>query len=408
MQQSFFEEVFTLLPTTIKKIVNQSCLHQNTCCDEGDKTTCLDCGELLQENYTLTLHYNSGMCMTNRKIAEPSIYAGIPDFVDRDIKELTIKIYEVVTDKKHFRNKTKKSILLACLHRASNLKNSPISYYELLEIYKLKQHEANHGFMVLSSNIPKSSEHFKIFDHTKEEILGINSKLKQLKQLKIEDENSCLFRLVVNTFLLLKKASNAVNSSQYTSVICGCIYFWIVHYLDKSVDIETFIEEAAVSKITLLKNYMIVCDVVFKSILKELFSELLQKCVPIQLEKTGTHKTKTLKKNVVDTEDEECVYKSDEKYKIKKPFDVSNITVENDGNVLPLDFVNDILEWNLLLNRCYFTSTTKIMLYVLIIKSSSKDIYFDFSNFNKFNKLNGNKILKKVLERRFDVDVQTY
>lgn len=400
MQQHFFEEIFKLLPTDTKKLVKSSCFHENTCYDEGEKKTCLDCGELLQEKCTLTLHYNSGLCMTNRKISDPSIYTGIPDFVDRDLKELTIKIYEVVTDKKHFRNKTKKAILLACLHRASTLKKSPISYYELLEMYKLKQHEANHGFTVLSSNIPKSSEYFIIFDHTKEEIIGINSKLKQLK---IEDKDSCLFHLVVNTFLLLKKASNAVNTSQYTSVICGCIYFWIVHYLNKNVDIETFTKRANVSKTTLLKNYMTVCDVVFKSILKELFSELLKNCVKIHLEKPHTNKQKVSKKNVDDKEP--TVYKSDEKYTIRNPSDVSSITVENNGVFLPLDSVNDILEWNLLLNRCYFTPTTKIMLYVLLIKSCTKDMYFDFSNFDKYNKTSGNEILKKLLITRFDVDV---
>lgn len=399
MQQHFFEEVFKLLPTENKKIVKSSCPHDNTCCDEGDKKICIDCGELLQENFTLTLHYNSNLCMTNRKTTDPSIFTGIPDFVDRDLKELTTKIYEVATDKKRFRNKTKKAILLACLHRASVLKKSPISYYDLLEMFKLKQHEANNGFTVLSSNIPKNSEYFVIFDHTKEEIISINSKLKHLQ---IEDKDSCLFRLVVNTFLLLKKNSNAVNNSQYTSVICGCIYFWIVHYLDKSIDIDTFTNRANVSKTTLLKNYTTVCDVVFNFILKELFSELLKKCVQVRLEKNHTYKTKIPKKNATA---EEMIYNPEEKCIIRNPFDVFNITGEINENILPLDSVNDILEWNLLLNKCYYTSTTKMILYVLLIKSCGKDMYFDFSKFDMYNKTNGKEILKKVLISRFDLDV---
>lgn len=399
MQQYFFEEVFKLLPTDNKQIVKSSCPHDNTCCDEGDKKICIDCGELLQESFTLTMHYNSGLCMTNRKTTDPSTFTGIPDFVDRDLKELTTKIYEVATDKKHFRNKTKKAILLACLHRASVLKKSPISYYDLLEMFKLKQHEANNGFTVLSSNIPKNSEYFVIFDHTREEIISINSKLKQLQ---IEDKDSCLFRLVVNTFLLLKKNSNAVNNSQYTSVICGCIYFWIVHYLHKSIDIDTFTNRANVSKTTLLKNYTTVCDVVFNSIMKELFSELLKKCVQVRLEKNHAYKTKIPKKN---TPAEEMIYNPEEKCIIRSPFDVSNITGEINGNILPLDSVNDILEWNLLLNKCYYTSTTKFILYVLLIKSCGKDMYFDFSKFDKYNATNGKEVLKGVLLSRFDLDV---
>lgn len=400
MQQNFFEEIFKLLPVDTKKFIEPRCYHNNVCCDDGDKKTCIDCGELLQENFTLTLNYNSGFCMTNRKTTDPSIFTCIPDFVARDLKELTIKIYDVVTGKKHYRNTTKKSILLACLHRASSLKKTPISYYELLEMYKLKQHEANHGFSVLSSNIPKNSEYFVRFDHTKEAIISINSKLKQLKIE--EDKNSCLFRFVVNTFLLLKENSNAVNNSQYTSVICGCIYFWIVHYLNRSVDIDTFTKRANVSKTTLLKNYITVCDIVFKSILKELFSELLKKCVHFDLEKTYINKNKFPKKN---KNDSDILYNTEEKCIIRNPFDVDTISGEICGNILPLDSVNDILEWNLLLNKGYFTPTKKLMLYVLLIKSCAKDIYFDFSKFDAYNKTNGNEILKKILISKFDKDV---
>lgn len=415
MQQHFFDEVFKCLPSgsTTKKPFKPSCPHDNVCCDEGDKKICLDCGELLQESYTLTINYNSGFCMTNRKTTDPSIYTGIPDFVDRDLKELTIKIYEVVTGKKHFRNKTKKSILLACLHRASVLKQSPISYYELLDMYKLKQHEANYGFIVLSSNIPKDSEYFIVFDQTREEIIGINSKLKQLK---IEDPDSFLFRAVVNTFLLLKNNSNSVNNSQYTSVIYGCIYFWIVHYLDKNIDIDSFAKRAKISKTTLLKNYINVSDIVFKYILKAVFSELLKNCVEFQIEKPNAHKNKFLKKNVNISDLE--YYNPDEECIIRNPFDVINITCEIRGNILPLDSVNDILEWNLLLNKCYYTSTTIRMLNVSL-NLCPKDIYFDFSKYDtQFNIQNdkkrvgyndkikkGNEILKEVLISRFNGDV---
>jgi len=99
------------------------------------------------------------------------------------------------------------------------------------------------------------------------------------------------------------------------------------------------------------------------------------------------------------------VYNPEEKCTIKNTFDVSNITGEIEGNLLPLDSVNDILEWNLLLNKCYFTPTTKIMLYMLLIKSCTKDLCFDFSKFDTYNKTKGSEILKKILISRFDIDV---
>jgi hypothetical protein len=155
-----------------------------------------------------------------------------------------------------------------------------------------------------------------------------------------------------------------------------------------------------VSKTTLLKNYMNVCDVVFKSILKELFSQLLKKCIHFPL-KTNI-KNKFPKKNATA---EEMLYNPEEECIVKNPFDISNITCEIKGKILPLDSVGDILEWNLLLNKHYFTPTAKITLCVLLIKSCSKDMYFNFDNFDKFNNIKGFDILKNVLESRFNVDV---
>jgi len=374
-----------------------TCEHHNTCKDDGSKTVCLDCGEVTEENHVITLHYMNGFNMTNRRVLEPSIYSLIPTFIDQEIKALAVEIYNAVTNKKAFRNTAKKALVMASLHRAAALckEGSAISYYDLLEMFNLQQHEANKGFNILSSGVSKTSPYFKIFDYEQEEILGISSKIKQLK---ISDPSSIFFRLTVNTFLLLKKKSTAVNSAQYCSVICGCIYFWAVH-LNYTISEEMFVKDARLSKTTLLRNYTIVCEVVFKHILKSLFSILLQKCIQFPIAKP-LRRRKVFPKAAVSPE--EMLYNPDDKCTLYNPFDPEKITVICKGRSLPLDTVDDILDWNLLLGTYYITTDVTLNLRVVLNKRNDKYVYFDFLTYNKLNQVDGQTILRDLLLKTFD------
>lgn len=404
-----FEKALQLAqPTTnhVKKmscdIITGKCKHENTCCEDGKKV-CLECGQLLEENYIVTMHYFSGLIgMKNRKVVESTVYNEIPHYIDYKIKELTVEIYYAVTKNKTFRNTSKKAIVLACLHRASALlgNTTAISYYDLLPMFNLQQHEANKGFAILSSNIPKTSQFYLKFKEDVEELISINSKMK-LVGINADPQ---LFRLVANVYCLLKDDTrlNIANSSQYSSVICGCIYFWSV-YMGLGQTEDMFATSSGVSKMTLLKIYTSVCDVVFNFILKELFVELLKNCTQVPIEGSPKFLNVFKKKNV---NPETMIYGHDAKCFIYNPFNIENVKAIIEKKELPLDCVYETLEWNILLRLNYYTPTIKFPLMVTLLKKNDKDMFFDFTEYNKHNSVNGNSILYKLLIKTFDKDIK--
>jgi transcription initiation factor TFIIIB Brf1 subunit/transcription initiation factor TFIIB len=371
---------------------NDSCKHEETS-DESGKKTCLECGELLEERYIATHHSSNIIGMKKRRKSDPPIYNDIPSYIEQYIKDITIEIYQKATANKIFRNTSKKSIILASLHRASALAGNHISYYDLLDMFDLKQHEANKGFAILSSNIPKKSKFTLKFNQTKEELISINSKLRKLGM-----NTKCMFNLVANVFNLVKNKSDIVNTSQPNSIICGCIYFWIVYTCISKTDDE-FSKTVGISKMTLLKVYVAVCDVVFNNILKSFFAILFKNCIPKYIEGPPKYKS-ILKKS------KNLLYGPGPML-IHNPFDQEAIKVMcKQGKMefieLPLDNVDNTLEWNILLDHHYYGPTDVFMMDVKLIRKQGRDMYFDFTEYDKKNETNGIDLLKSLLIERFD------
>lgn len=396
---------------TFKTFLETECKHETCSCEDGKKT-CLQCGELFEENYIINTNYfGSVVGMKTRKVAESSVYKDIPAFIDRRIKDLAVEIYNTATKNKTFRNASKRAVVLASLHRAAALMGdeNAISFYDLLQMFALQQHEANKGFAILSSNIPKNSEFFLRFDNDREELISINSKIKLLGI----EADARFFRLVANIFNLFKTRSNTANESQYNSVICGCIYFWVV-YLGLDYSINVFAKTSKVSKTTLLRVYCAVCDVVFNNILKELFSLLLKNCVPVPFD--IPHRCKTIFKKTITNrnqsslsncakEEIDLLYGPEEKCLVFDPFDHTRVKVIISDIELPLDHVDDTLEWNILLSRCYFTPTTKLFLMVTLFRRVEKRMYFDFTEYDAFNQTKGDIMLRELLIKKFDTHI---
>lgn len=386
---------------------DDSCKHDEMSDDNGKKT-CLECGELFEENYIATHHSSNIIGMKNRRKSEPAIYNDIPFYIEQHIKDITIEIYQKATANKIFRNTSKRSIILACLHRASALAGNHISYYDLLDMFLLKQHEADKGFTILSRNIPKKSEFTLRFNQTKEEIISINSKMRKLGM-----DNKQMFNLVANTFNLVKEKSDIVNTSQPNSIICGCIYFWIVYMRIQKSD-EEFSKIIDISKMTLLKVYVAVCDVVFNNILKAFFAILLKNCKPKPIEGGVPNYKSILKKT------KNLLYGPTYKMMIHNPFDQDNIRAtrrvmrrrskrdENtDEKDLPLEEVDNTQEWNVLLDQKYYSSTDVYMLHVNLVRKNDKEMHFDFTKYDKNNGTAGIELLRTLLIKRFEHDYES-
>jgi transcription initiation factor TFIIIB Brf1 subunit/transcription initiation factor TFIIB len=376
---------------------DDSCKHDETSDDNGKKT-CLECGELLEENYIATHHSSNIIGMKRRRKSESTIYNDIPFYIEQHIKDITIEIYQKATASKIFRNTSKRSIILASLHRASALAGNHISYYDLLDMFLLKQHEADKGFNILSRNIPKKSEFTLRFNQTKEEMISIKSKLRKLGM-----DNKMMFNLVANTFNLVKEKSDIVNTSQPNSIICGCIYFWIVSTRIQKSDDE-FSKTVGISKMTLLKVYVAVCDVVFNNILKTFFSVLLKNCDPKPIE--GPPKYKSALKKA-----KNLLYGPTHRMLIHDPFDRDKIRVTpqpskrdkiTEASDLPLDEVDNTQEWNVLLDQQYYSRTEVYMIHVKLVRKNEKEMYFDFAKYDKNNKTDGLELLRTLLIKRFE------
>jgi transcription initiation factor TFIIIB Brf1 subunit/transcription initiation factor TFIIB len=380
---------------------DDSCKHDETSDDNGKKT-CLECGELLEENYIATHHSSNIIGMKKRRKSESTIYNDIPFYIEQHIKDITIEIYQKATASKIFRNTSKRSIILASLHRASALAGNHISYYDLLDMFLLKQHEADKGFTILSRNIPKKSEFTLRFNQTKEELISINSKLRKLGM-----DTKIMFNLVANVFNLVKEKSDIVNTSQPNSIICGCIYFWIVYTRIQKSDDE-FSKTVGISKMTLLKVYVAVCDVVFNNILKAFFTILLKNCDPKPIEGPPKYKS-TLKKS------KNLLYGPTYRILIHEPFDQDNIRVtpqtsKRDKTIniedLPLDEVDNTQKWNVLLDQQYYSPTDVYMLHVKLVRKNDKEMYFDFTEYDKTNETDGVELLRSLLIKRFEYDYE--
>lgn len=363
---------------------------------EDNKHICMDCGQMLIENFISNQHCSNIIGMKKRRKSECNIYNDIPSYIPQHIKDKTIEIYQKATANKIFRNTFKRSIILASLHRAATLTGGDISYDDLLDIFSLKQYEANKGFSYVANNLPKNSEFSIPFDNEREEMISIISILRNLGM-------SSLLNPVIVIFKLVKKRSNILNVSLCKSVICGCVYFWI-KYKNIHKTLKEFAQDVKMSEMTIINKYLVISDVVMKSIMKELFCTLLKNCAITQID--GKNKYKNIIKL-----NKNSLYGPDKKLLITNPFTSNNIIVVPYTprstplyQPLPLDEVDDIKEWNTLLDQKYYDMTHIYTLAVTISKNT-RDLVIDFKKYNEINNVDGNILLKKILIQKFEHDL---
>lgn len=362
---------------------------------EDNKHICIDCGQMLVENFVSNQHCSNIIGMKKRRKSECNIYNDIPSYIPQHVKDKTIEIYQKATANKIFRNTLKKSIILASLHRAATLTGGDISYDDLLDIFSLKQYEANKGFSYVANSLPKNSEFSIPFDNEREEMISIISILQNLGM-------TTLLNPVIVIFKLVKKRSNILNVSLCKSVICGCVYFWI-KYKNIHKTLKELAQDVKMSEMTIINKYLVISDVVMKSIMKELFCTLLKNCAITQID--GKNKYK----NIIKLNKNNSLYGPEKKLLITNPFETDNITVvpytharsNTIYQLLPLDEVDDIKEWNILLDQKYYDMTHVYNMNVTISKNT-RDLVIDFKKYNEINNVDGNMLLKNILIQTFE------
>lgn len=364
-----FKQVQLFFQKTESLEDDDKCFHNETTVEGGTKI-CMECGQLLEEN-CLVVQSSAGM--RQRKRDECSIYKEIPTFISQKTKEKTIEMYKNITDKNMYRT-LRKSIILGCLHRACILCNEPVCYDDLLEMMELKANKASKGINYVSTNIPKDSEYSIPFFNDKMLIDSI------MTNLGLESHTY----YIKNMVSLVKQNSDIFNNSHYKSVVCGCIFLWI-QMNNINITIKQFSVKMKISIGTMVTKYKNVKTVVLKTIMKELFSELLSNCKT----RYGTKITSKVKGVLIEPR---------EKYEVYNFSDISNITVKDcDGEELPLNDVTDIEDWNLLTDVKYYDHEGSEYGLNVCITETKKDITINFDKYNERNSVSGERILESVI-----------
>lgn len=101
---------------------------------------------------------------------------------------------------------------------------------------------------------------------------------------------------------------------------------------------------------------------------------------------------------------------------VHDPFDQDKIRVTpqpskrdkmSDVEDLPLEEVDNTQEWNVLLDQQYYSPTDVYMLHVKLVRKNDKEMYFDFTEYDKNNETEGIELLRSLLIKRFECDYES-
>lgn len=359
----------------------ESCKHSETDFENGHKI-CVDCGVVVDAHFLV----DTVNLVTKQRVkrVDCTIYSEIPPYVPQDVKSLAVEIYKTVTSKRIFRNVFRKAIILACLHRASIIKENPIFFDDMLEIFNLKTHDANRGITFVSTNLPKNSPYDIPF--CTDEICV--SSVLSLVGLKSAKYNVC------KIFELVKEKSNVLNNSHCKSIVCGCIYFH-VRYRSVPLTLRQVAQKCGMAEATILKKYMLVCEIVMKSCMKSIFSSLLSTALP-ENPKQLCYASKSLNA-LVDPIERLTIFDYATKDSIK-------IVAEDDGFEYPLDDVDCLYDWNVLLQKTYYDHSGQKYELDISITETPREIVVDFSNYNERNRASGEYVLRREIDAALDYE----
>ncbi len=377
------------------------CHHTETIGENGG-VICVDCGKIL-ESYFLVDTPSTTKTVNRTKRRENTIYNEIPSYIAQDVKTVTVEIYEAVTEKRIFRNVFRRSIILACLHRASILKECPIFFDEMLELFNLKIHDANKGISFVAMNIDRFPTYRIPFwnDDICLNSIVVTTDLRSIKP--------CVERL----FGVIKSRSDLLNSSHCKSIVCGCIYF-VIKYKNMHISLNQFSAKCGMAEMTIVKKYLDIYKILLKLCMKRLFSTLLVFALsspssppspPSPSSPSSPSSPPPLPASGSPIgDDADVLYESTENISVLQFKDPTALRIVSrvDDFEYPIDDVSDIYEWNLFLNKSYYDYNDRKKTLNVHFAETSKNIIFDFDAYDAINNESGSSILKSIVKEFID------
>lgn len=359
------EELKCIIPTT------NECGHLTVELSDTGEKLCSLCGELLQQNNLVIENIST---MNQRRKRDCTIFNCIPSFISEKTRELSIDIYRFVTNNMSTRT-MRKEILLACVHRASLICGESVSFDDLVEISGIKPCKLCRGINYVSDGIVKSSQYSTPFFQN--DIMIINS---LMRNIGLEEQIPYIAEIVK----IITKTSIIFNVSHYKSVVCGCIYFWL-NINERNISLPNFSKEVNVSHMTIKKKHFEIKVVILRYLLKKIFSNLLNKCIP---KYSGRKRSKI----------PGTLYEPHLKLYVENYKDCNNIKVKNiENKYLPIDDVTDIQQWNILLDTKYFDDVGYEYNLDIKLLINSRDVVFNCTKYDDKNRENGKNIISNTI-----------
>jgi hypothetical protein len=348
----------------IKTEVTETCEHADIR-SNIDYDICADCGVITGRKLCTTTQFVANG-MTRRAQNHCTIYNDIPDDFDSTVKHKAVSIYKLVTAKRIFRCKQRKSILAACIHRASVLLDAPKSH--CFTTFNLENTDINKGISFVASRLPVGE--FNIPVSTAEEDIISECQILQLTCTKY----------VLAIYLLIKdECEEMISSSQRSSITYGCI--WACYKIFKIVDApETLVDfKAPISGATIEKKYCTIMKFFISRVMKKIYAWCFRK-----LGYSGTITSETPKNHITIHNCSRSKFIS---------------MIANDGFVYPLDDVDDIDDWNILFNMMYLDKNNKTFQIPIHVICKMKKIGVSFEKCNEPIKSKGNVKLDREIQK---------
>lgn len=292
--------------------LNEGCGHQDVV-EDNDHTICVDCGEVVGR---MLVTQQFVYVNTRRKPIQCTVYNDIPPEFDPAVKNMAVNIYNSVTSQRIFRCVLRRSILAACIHRASVILNAPMSF----DAFDLSTTDANRGIVFVAVNLAPG-----------EYTIPFMSDDRDIAQ--ISEPHGIDHTLVLKLYSAIKNdCEMLVAASQRMSILYSCLWTVISATNDDGPSLAEFV--ALITSRSKSKRLMSVATIEKKhsDIYRYILSRTMKKIVTRCLGYLTT--APVLRSNTS-----------------KIPVTLSGLPddmriVADDGFVYPIEDVDDVMDWN--------------------------------------------------------------
>ena len=334
--------------------------------DERGSIICATCQKVLQES-RLVVNDDAGSMQWRRRYT-CTLFNAIPSFLSGKTRYVAIDLFCSMS-----RTARRKEDFLGCVFLAAATCGDVVSFDDLLETSNIKRRALRRGISRVSHRFQKGDDL-----HDRLDVMDASSILRDFGLVSQVSHVLVLIDLV-------RRHSDLLSRSHYKSIVFGCLFFWLAVVDRQNVTVDRLATKIGVSRATAKKKSFDVAIVVYRRLLKRMFSNLLSKCV-------------TAPSDVRSPDEEDVLYVPSDELYVEHYDDPTRIRIRNErGLYLPIDDVDDIAEWNILLNTVLYDRNGYAFRLNIAMKLENKDVTFDCDEYDRDNRDDGRNIIANTV-----------